>query len=367
MRGVLIAVLTLHALIHLMGVAKGFALAAVPQLSTPISRGAAVLWLAAALLGLAAAACVVAWPRGWWMVGAVAIVVSQAAILTAWPDARAGTLVNVALGVFVAGAALMHGPGSVRARFKIEAAAVLAAPPPSRLVTDADLAPLPAPVRRYLRFAGVVGRPAVHSFRVRMRGRLRADPGARWMPFTADQVSTIAPPRRLFIMDATYLGVPVQAFHRLAGGHARMQVRAVGAVPIQDLAGDVLDRSEAVTFFNDLCLMAPAALIDPAITWTTLDDRRAGAAFTLGAQTIAATLHVDGEGRLCDFESEDRARTVPGSPAAERTHFTTPVTAYAGAGGAGRVARAEGRWHPAEGAFAYGEFEIVELVANPER
>jgi hypothetical protein len=62
-----------------------------------------LVWLSAGLLVSVSAVMLVAWPRHWWIVGAVAIVVSQAAILTAWRHAWAGTLGNAVLLL-----ALMH-------------------------------------------------------------------------------------------------------------------------------------------------------------------------------------------------------------------------------------------------------------------
>lgn len=48
--------------------------------------------------------------------------------------------------------------------------------PSSALVSEHDLAPLPSPAQRYLRFMGVVGRPRDWSLRVRGAGRFRMAP-----------------------------------------------------------------------------------------------------------------------------------------------------------------------------------------------
>jgi hypothetical protein len=92
---VYVAIVVMHGLIHLMGVAEGWGLADVEQLTEPVSAGAAVLWLVAALAVLAAAVLTAVRARWWWLVTAVAAVVSQVAILTSWGDARAGTAANV--------------------------------------------------------------------------------------------------------------------------------------------------------------------------------------------------------------------------------------------------------------------------------
>ena len=92
---VYLTVVIVHGLIHLMGVAEGWGLADVEQLTEPVGEGAAVLWLVAAIAVLAAAVMTAVRARGWWPVTAVAAVVSQVAIFTSWGDANVGTVANV--------------------------------------------------------------------------------------------------------------------------------------------------------------------------------------------------------------------------------------------------------------------------------
>ena len=88
-------VLVVHALIHVLGFAKAFRLADLPQLTQPISPLVGVLWLSAAILFLGAAGSLFLWPRWWWAVGACAIVVSMAAIVPSWADAKFGAVANL--------------------------------------------------------------------------------------------------------------------------------------------------------------------------------------------------------------------------------------------------------------------------------
>lgn len=56
MRWIPIALIGVHGLIHLMGFAKGFGYAELPQLTQPVSRSWGVVWLSAACLVTASAA-----------------------------------------------------------------------------------------------------------------------------------------------------------------------------------------------------------------------------------------------------------------------------------------------------------------------
>jgi len=50
MRWIVLALLLVHGVVHLVGFAKAFAYADLPQLTAPISRGMGLIWLAAGLL-----------------------------------------------------------------------------------------------------------------------------------------------------------------------------------------------------------------------------------------------------------------------------------------------------------------------------
>jgi hypothetical protein len=90
-------ILGLHGLIHLMGFAKAFGHAELPQLTQPISKGWGVAWLAAAALVAASAIMFALGARRFWVIGALAVVVSQIVIVSAWRDAWAGTIANAML------------------------------------------------------------------------------------------------------------------------------------------------------------------------------------------------------------------------------------------------------------------------------
>lgn len=364
MRWLFVLVVGVHGLIHLMGFAKAFGYAELPQLTQPISRGLGVAWLAAAVLTLAAAAAVIPWPRGWFWLGAAALVASQIVIVTSWTDAKFGTIANVILLCGVVVGAAMEGPTSFRAAFEQRSAVGLtrvhALPAPS-VITEADLAPLPAPVARYLRVAGFVGQPRTLSYRLRFRGRIRGGADEPWMEFTAEQRSFADAPTRLFLMDATMFGLPVQSFHRFEGEHASFQVRIAGLIPMVDARGEDLDRAETVTLFNDMCLLAPATLLSPSVTWEPIDDRSARARFTHAGRTVSALLTFDGEGMLRDFVSDDRLRASRDGTRFTPQRFSTPVHEVRSFGAQRLMGRADARWHPPEGELVYGEFELLEI------
>ncbi len=364
MRYAFLVLMALHALVHLMGFVKAFELLKVPQLKHGISPAGGLLWLGAALLILSSLIALNTWPKWWWALAAAALVFSQAAIATSWEDAKFGSLLNVVLLLGVVYGFLTQGPESFRAEVERDVARGDAIPRETRVVTEADLAPLPAPIQHYLRATGAVGKPRVRNYRVRFKGRMRSGPDAAWMPFEAEQQSFVEPPRRSFLMRATRSGLPVEALHRLAEGAASMRVRLLGAFTMVNASGPVMDRSETVTLFNDMCILAPGTLIEPSIRWQLLDARRVGASFTHGANTVAATLEFDADGLLSNFTSDDRSRSSPDGRTFFRQRFSTPVRGYREYGAHKLASYGEAHYHPPEGEFAYGEFHMLDVEFN---
>jgi hypothetical protein len=365
---VFFGVMAIHALIHLMGFAKAFGFAELSELQLAISRGRGAVWLVAAILLVATLGSILAEWRWWWILGALALVVSQLLIFSAWQAARFGTGANVVLLGAVLYGFLTLGPLSFRQQFEtalLAGRARVELAPAQALLTEVDLAPLPVPVQRYLRVTGFVGQPKTRSYRLRFSGRIRGGPTEPWMEFTAQQQSFAEEPTRLFLMSATMRGLPVQALHQFRE-HASFRVKVAGVATIIDAEGPELDKSETVTVFNDMCLLAPGTLIDPRIRWESIDERSVRAHFTHRGLTISATLMFDAEGFLSDFVSDDRSRSSPDGKTFTPLRFSTPVRDYRQFGPVRLGSFGEARWHAPvpEGEFVYGEFRLLDIDFN---
>jgi hypothetical protein len=368
-RRAVIVLLTVHGLIHLLGAAKGFGWAEVAALKESIGAGAALVWLLAAVLVLATAVMIaLRRPAWWWVVAVAAVLFSQAAILTSWTDAKAGTAANVLLALVCVYGFAANGPSSFAAEWDHRTEAALAATPaPDGVVTDADLSRLPDPVARYLRRSGAVGQPRVSSFFAEVHGRIRSGPDKPWMPFSGRQLNTYGVrPQRLFYLDATRCGLPVTVFHVFDSDAATMRGKVVSLIPILDAKGPEMDRSETVTLFNDMVVLAPGALVDAAVRWTELSPTSVRAIYTRSGESVTADLFFDPDGDLVDFVSHDRSRASTDGTSFTLLPWNTPITRYAALHGNRLAVAGTAMWAaPApEGHFTYIEFTVDDLAYN---
>jgi Family of unknown function (DUF6544) len=360
-------VIVAHGLVHLLGVVEGFGWADVDQLTEPIGSAMGAAWLVACVLVVASGALLLARVPWWWAVAAVAAGVSQVVIVTSWSDAKAGTLGNVLLALAALYGYRSQGPASYRARFRQlsrETTAATSSGGAAGAVAESDLDHLPPAVAAYVRSVGAVGRPHVRGFRAVISGRIRAGADDAWMPWTGEQVNTFgAAPSRVLFMDATMHGIPADVLHAYVGATATMQVRVASLVKLVDAHGDDMDQAETVTLLNDLCVLAPAALVDASIDWAIVDECHVRATFANAGHTVSAVLAFDEAHRLVDFVSDDRLRASSDGTTFTPMRWSTPIGGYRAFGGRLVGAVGRGRWHPAEmPAFDYLEFNVDDIT-----
>ncbi|MFN0064298.1 MAG: DUF6544 family protein [Myxococcaceae bacterium] len=365
-RWVVGTVFIVHGFIHLVGAIKGFGWADVSQLTEPIGTMMGACWLAAGAMSVVAGVLLIARASTWWILAAVAALSSQALILSAWNDAKAGTVANVLLAIAAAYGLRSQGPRSFRSRFRQVARETSASVKPTVVgpVTDRELGHLPSPVANYLRRAGTLGRPHIFGFHADISGRIRGGSDQPWMSWRGEQVNTYgATPSRVFYMDATMKGLPTDVLHAYVGPSARMQVRLASLATIVDAHGPEMDQAETVTLLNDLCILAPAALVDAPIEWSSLDSHHVRATYRNAGHTVSAVLTFDEQDQLVDFVSDDRLRSSSDGRTFTRQRWSTPLADYRSFGDRRLASRGRAFWQPTDGpSFDYLEFHVDNIT-----
>ncbi len=359
MRIALAVLILLHGLIHLLGPAKAFGWADISQLRAPISPAGGLMWLSATLLFCAAALGLFLRSAWWWYPALLGVALSQALIVTAWGDAKFGTLANLIIAIPILVAALDGRPSGFRARFERDRDMLLAgATHQESVVTEADLASLPPLMQAYLRRTGAVGRARVRNMRVTFTAQMRSSATAPWMQATATQNEFFDNPARLFHMTASRAGIPLDVLHRYVDGAATFEVRIAGLIPMVNKRGREITHDETVTIMNDVLVMAPAAVLDMPFTFATLGPQTVRATFSNAGFAVSAVLTFDGAGDLIGFTSADRAHSR------EPATWSTPISNYRLVDGVRIGARGDANWIEPSGEWTYGRFEITSIAYN---
>ncbi|MEO6357312.1 MAG: DUF6544 family protein [Ferruginibacter sp.] len=347
-------IMLIHGLIHFMGFAKAYSYGSITQISKEISKPSGMLWLLTACLFIVATILLLVKKDAWMFVGLIAAIISQILIFTVWKDAKFGTLANI---IILIAAVLSWGSYHFEKGYRqdvkenLQRTNLLKAD----LLTDTDLLPLPEPVQRYLKYAGVLNKPKLKNMRIAFEGQMR-EKGKDFFPFSCVQYNFFDEPTRLFFMKAKMKGFTVPGYHKYSNAIAMMDIRVFGFFPVVKKSGKDMDQAETVTLFNDMCLMAPATLIDKRITWQAIDSNSAKAIFTNHTITISAILYFNKQGQLIDFISNDR----------DVNHYTfsTPVSNYKNINGINMMTYGETIWHYPDGEFVYGKFTLKSIEHN---
>jgi hypothetical protein len=236
-------------------------------------------------------------------------------------------------------------------------------PPHPPLVTEEMLAGLPEPARRYLRHAGVVGRPLVDTVRIRQRCRMRPAPNGFSFPIVAEQWYSVEPPG--FIWDATVpvAGIPVvRGRDGYIDGRGLMTIKAGSLIPFVDASGPEMDQASLLRHLSEMAWF-PSAFLRDRVTWDAIDDTTVGVSITDGDLRATGTLEIDTEGRLVAFRSERHAMV---GKAFELRPWSAPTYAYGEFEGLRLPTSGAAVWTLPDGTeLPYIEVELTDVTYDP--
>ena len=358
MRVLFVSIMVVHGLLHIPAFLRAFDLFGLPGFSQPMPASSGVMWLVTAVLFVLSGVLYAVRSRYWWIVCFMAIVFSQILMISSGSAAGYGTIVNtLLLMAVITGYAGWEFKNQYRRDIAggLERTGAIT----GELLQEEDLAHLPQPVQKYLVYTGAVGKPRIYSFSAAFRAEMRTR-GGKWFGLTVEQTDFFDEYERFFFMDATLKGFPAKGYHKYKDGKSGMLVKMFSLFPVIKARGEEMFKAETVTLLNDICFLAPAALIDRNIRWEPVDSLTARAVFSNRGVQISAELHFNEEGQLTNFISDDRYDVND-----KKTYrFSTPIRDYKDFGGYRIGSYGEAVWHYPEGEFTYGKYTLTDLQYN---
>jgi hypothetical protein len=351
-------IMLIHGLIHFIGFAKAYNYSNITQITKDISKPNGLVWFLVAILFVLATLLFLLKKESWPYIAIIAAIISQILIITVWKDAKFGTIANI---IVLFGAISSYASYHFEITFKADVVRHMAQTNfiDNNLLAEADIVLLPIAIQKYIRYAGAINKPKVKNMKVVFDGEMR-DKGKDFFKFTSVQYNFFDDPTRLFFMKAKMYGASVPGYHCYQNATATMQIKLLGLFDVVNVKGTEMNKAETVTLFNDMCLMAPAALIDKRIEWTAIDSLSTKATFINGVNKITATLYFNEQGQLINFISDDRYAITD----MKQYRFSTPVKEYAVTNGINILKYGETIWHYPDGEFIYGKFTLKSIEYN---
>ncbi len=366
MKALLSALIFIHGIVHLTGFMKAFKLADVRKLPFDISKTAGSFWLLTAVLFMVSSGLLLFNSRIWWIPLPAAIIVSQLLIAVRWSEVKFGTVANAALLIPLVLAVIGTLPSSPNGRYRAEVMEKLSPLPQAEVVGPESVSRLPLPVRRYLAYVGVIGKPAVTNFRAVFDGVVRKERNGNWIETSSSQYDFLDEPARFVYSRSSVLGVPVYGFIRYSREGVGSDVKIANIVSIADGRGSDVWKDEALIMFTDICSMAPSMLIDSSVKWEGIDSLTAKAEFSCRGETVSAVLHFNRKGELVNFLSKDRSFS-PDGKSFVHCPWSMSFSDYGKFDGKLVAKRTDAIWHTPAGEFKYEKASLREIEYDCSR
>jgi hypothetical protein len=189
---------------------------------------------------------------------------------------------------------------------------LLKAPRPTP-VGIGELAPLPAPVARYLRHALRDGQAAVRVARNRQIGMLRTAPDSmRWLDFDAQQVIVPSAPGFLWnarVRIAPLLHLRVQDAYCAGQGYGRVSL--LSAMTVAESRPSIEMNAASLHRYLAEAVWSPSALLPSAgVVWSAIDEQRALATLADAGITVSLEFRFNAADEVVAVYTPARWRSV---------------------------------------------------------
>ncbi|NMC42135.1 MAG: hypothetical protein GYA43_13355 [Bacteroidales bacterium] len=351
-----------HALIHFAGFMKGFDIREVKELTLTITKPMGMLWLTATLLLLIYAISFIAHSRYAWIIGFIAVTVSQVLIVIFWKDARFGTLPNI---IILLVSLVSFGRFSFQNLTRHETEAMISQCSrisEGKIITESDISRLPEPVRRWLNNSGVTGKPFISVAKSIQKAEMKMKPGQKeWMQASAVQYSFVDVPSFIWIADVRMNSLlRFSGRDRFADGKGEMLIKLNSLITVVHEQGEKLNEGALQRYLGEM-IWFPSLALSEYITWQQVDDRTASATMSYKGTTGSGTFIFDDNG---DFVKFSALRYMGNKPDSKRYEWVIMVEGYKTFEGIKVPSKMTATWKLEEGDWTWLKLEIADIRYN---
>ena len=220
--------------------------------------------------------------------------------------------------------------------------------------SSAQLAGLPEPVQRYLRYSIREGQKYMSYARLKHGGSFRPSPSAGWMAIEAEEYFSIEKPGYVWYAEMKPVDhVWLAARDRYFEGRGNVQAKLFSGVKVADSKGNETDQGAMVRFLGE-AVWFPTAFLQPNIRWEEIDNSSARAYFTDRGRTVSAVFRFNESGEITSFSADrfmDRSLES----------FEGRCSNYEKIRGLVIPKEVEAVWHLKSGDYSYAKFVVSDI------
>lgn len=355
-------ILVLHGLIHIFGFVKAFGLAEMSHLTQEISKPLGLVWLLVVILMLMVGVLVVKNKQWVWIPASMAVVLSQLLIFVSWQDAKYGTIPNVIILIF---AIFSFAAWDFNTKIEKEVSFLLAQSKhvDSKIVNEQMLSPLPSPVKRWLKHAGIIGKEVIHSAYFEQMGQMKLRPDQKaWFPAKVEQYVTIYSPGFLWKANMKMNGfLNVLGRDIFQQGKAAMTIKIGSLIPVVNVENKEKTNQSTLQRFLMELPWYPSAALSPYITWEEVNQNTALATMNYQGNIGRATFYFDEVG---DFVKVSAMRYKEENEDSGLVECIGEANAYGVMDGIRIPVKLNVTWQLEDGPFTWYKLEVLKAKYN---
>jgi hypothetical protein len=354
-------IVLLHSLIHLFGFVKGFELREVKELTLLVTKPMGVVWLSSTILFLTYGALYLLNSKYAWLMGLIAVILSQVLIILFWKDAKFGTIPNI---IILAVSIVSFGNYNFQKIIQQETAQLLKKniSTENRILSESDLSNLPEPVKKWLKCSGVVGKPFISYGKVTQIAAMQMKPEQdNWMTAAAIQYTTIDKPAFIWSVDVKMNSIlSFQGRDKFDDGKGEMLIKLNSLFNIVNERGEKLDEGTLQRYLGEM-VWFPSLALSPFITWQQIDENTAKGTMTYKGNSGSGTFYFNSNGQVTKFSA---LRYKGNEKDAEKYNWEMNIFDYKTFEGIKVPAKMTSTWKLDEKDWTWLKLEVTDIKYN---
>jgi hypothetical protein len=238
-----------------------------------------------------------------WLIGLIAVILSQALIILFWKDAKFGTIPNSILLVV---SIVSFGYYSFQKTIQQETEQILDKNwnTENRNINESNLTNLPEPVKKWLRNSGIVGKPFIRYGKVTQLAEMQMKPEQdNWLTATAIQYTTIDNPAFIWSVEAKMNSLMnFQGRDKFTDGKGEMLIKMNSLFTVVNERGEKLDEGTLQRYLGEM-VWFPSLALSSYITWEQIDENTAKATMTYKETSGSGTFYFNSKGEVTKFSA----------------------------------------------------------------
>lgn len=229
-----------------------------------------------------------------------------------------------------------------------------------KIVTEEDIINLPTALQRYLKFAGVVGKPVINKAVIVQKGKYCKYGQKKMHKYRAFEYLYLN--INSFLWNANIKILPflnLKVIEKLKSGYGQKIVLLFSSIFLEKTKISYEVTQETIVRYLNNLVWAPTAFLNKNIKWVQLSDELLKCEITYENYKIPAYIRIDSQGKIISFTAQ---RFMESSKVYKSEIWSCEFSSYKEFDGFMIPTENRAVWHLKEGDFEYIKYKVSSAI-----